>query len=54
MTPPLAETVIPGGGLVVGLDTGVPHPPLRPGVLIVPFRTPVTLTVGFEPGVPPE
>lgn len=54
MNPPLADTVIPGGGLVVAVETGVRHAALGPGVRIVAPLTPVIFTMGFAPGVPPE
>lgn len=53
MAPPLADTVMPGGGFVVGVGLlNTMQPPLR-GVLIVAL-TLVILTMGFAPVVPPE
>jgi hypothetical protein len=53
MNPPLADTVIPGGGLFV--EIGPPHPGLiKMGWVYVPPVTLVILTMGFAPGVPPE
>jgi hypothetical protein len=52
MNPPLADTLIPGGGLVVGLAAVTTQ--ALTGLMIDPPVTPVILIVSFAPGVPPE